>query len=144
MLPMPQTYAFNLSLPNGPETTEVIYRSQAKQATAGCHCRGRLQGTDPGAGKGIGAGIVRTRPDRRCPDRDRQNGYLSAPLASQTQLSAGKRRTCPGACSNPGTGNPNRGTYPDAGKKYRIRSEAHTSELQSLMRISYAVFCLKK
>src|SRR3546814_10717226 len=26
----------------------------------------------------------------------------------------------------------------------RIRSEAHTSELQSLMRISYAVFCLKK
>src|SRR3546814_2762032 len=25
-----------------------------------------------------------------------------------------------------------------------MRSEAHTSELQSLMRISYAVFCLKK
>src|SRR3546814_7977861 len=27
---------------------------------------------------------------------------------------------------------------------FRIRSEEHTSELQSLMRISYAVFCLKK
>src|SRR3546814_5810365 len=27
---------------------------------------------------------------------------------------------------------------------YRTRSEEHTSELQSLMRISYAVFCLKK
>src|SRR3546814_3876940 len=26
---------------------------------------------------------------------------------------------------------------------YRARSEEHTSELQSLMRISYAVFCLK-
>src|SRR3546814_6906037 len=26
----------------------------------------------------------------------------------------------------------------------QIRSEAHTSELQSIMRISYAVFCLKK
>src|SRR3546814_4247631 len=26
----------------------------------------------------------------------------------------------------------------------RTRSEEHTSELQSLMRISYAVFCLKK
>src|SRR3546814_9664268 len=26
----------------------------------------------------------------------------------------------------------------------RVRSEEHTSELQSLMRISYAVFCLKK
>src|SRR3546814_2558841 len=27
---------------------------------------------------------------------------------------------------------------------FYIRSEEHTSELQSLMRISYAVFCLKK
>src|SRR3546814_8287432 len=27
---------------------------------------------------------------------------------------------------------------------YGLRSEEHTSELQSLMRISYAVFCLKK
>src|SRR3546814_4411438 len=30
------------------------------------------------------------------------------------------------------------------GVKVGIRSEEHTSELQSLMRISYAVFCLKK
>src|SRR3546814_8382816 len=29
-------------------------------------------------------------------------------------------------------------------KAHAIRSEEHTSELQSLMRISYAVFCLKK
>src|SRR3546814_5204560 len=28
--------------------------------------------------------------------------------------------------------------------RYSLRSEEHTSELQSLMRISYAVFCLKK
>src|SRR3546814_10414205 len=28
--------------------------------------------------------------------------------------------------------------------RYRERSEEHTSELQSLMRNSYAVFCLKK
>src|SRR3546814_3019015 len=27
---------------------------------------------------------------------------------------------------------------------HHLRSEEHTSELQSLMRISYAVFCLKK
>src|SRR3546814_5171831 len=40
---------------------------------------------------------------------------------------------------------------PDVGSpsRYRVeasltRSEEHTSELQSLMRISYAVFCLKK
>src|SRR3546814_4132759 len=30
------------------------------------------------------------------------------------------------------------------GARCRARSEAHTSELQALMRISYAVFCLKK
>src|SRR3546814_7334251 len=29
-------------------------------------------------------------------------------------------------------------------QQQQIRSEEHTSELQSLMRISYAVFCLKK
>src|SRR3546814_5018562 len=32
----------------------------------------------------------------------------------------------------------------DIGGLERDRSEEHTSELQSLMRISYAVFCLKK
>src|SRR3546814_3459411 len=32
----------------------------------------------------------------------------------------------------------------DLGALAQIRSEEHTSELQSLMRISYAVFCLKK
>src|SRR3546814_7615858 len=31
-----------------------------------------------------------------------------------------------------------------AARGHRKRSEEHTSELQSLMRISYAVFCLKK
>src|SRR3546814_5328535 len=31
-----------------------------------------------------------------------------------------------------------------AGRSPQPRSEEHTSELQSLMRISYAVFCLKK
>src|SRR3546814_1101984 len=30
------------------------------------------------------------------------------------------------------------------GRRHLKRSEEHTSELQSLMRISYAVFCLKK
>src|SRR3546814_8788575 len=32
----------------------------------------------------------------------------------------------------------------DALARLKLRSEEHTSELQSLMRISYAVFCLKK
>src|SRR3546814_3240743 len=33
---------------------------------------------------------------------------------------------------------------PPANGIRKVRSEEHTSELQSLMRISYAVFCLKK
>src|SRR3546814_1444911 len=40
-----------------------------------------------------------------------------------------------------------RGRAPRAASRYagrRARSEENTSELQSLMRISYAVFCLKK
>src|SRR3546814_7041760 len=36
-----------------------------------------------------------------------------------------------------------RTSYQEEGK-VELRSEEHTSELQSLMRISYAVFCLKK
>src|SRR3546814_4107698 len=34
-------------------------------------------------------------------------------------------------------------THPES-PRLQTRSEEHTSELQSLMRISYAVFCLKK
>src|SRR3546814_10883893 len=33
---------------------------------------------------------------------------------------------------------------PDEAMRSYVRSEEHTSELHSLMRISYAVFCLKK
>src|SRR3546814_1069131 len=38
----------------------------------------------------------------------------------------------------------NMGDLPDDRRRRGVRSEEHTSELQSLMRISYAVFCLKK
>src|SRR3546814_3332846 len=61
------------------------------------------------------------------------------------------RRTRPAACDHAGrlpAARVDRGArnqdraYVHAGRAYR--SEEHTSELQSLMRISYAVFCLKK
>src|SRR3546814_7687494 len=48
-------------------------------------------------------------------------------------------RTRQGRCG----GLPDHGHVPDAPRRGH-RSEEHTSELQSLMRISYAVFCLKK
>src|SRR3546814_9728890 len=47
----------------------------------------------------------------------------------------------------PSTKNPVRYAFPPAcgvsASSFSSRSEEHTSELQSLMRISYAVFCLK-
>src|SRR3546814_967296 len=53
------------------------------------------------------------------------------------------RSDCPtGACTAPATAY---ATCPTAASSSSAaRSEEHTSELQSLMRISYAVFCLKK
>src|SRR3546814_4176051 len=46
------------------------------------------------------------------------------------------------------TGHPHHAHHPrlaaPVGQQGAYRSEEHTSELQSLMRISYAVFCLKK
>src|SRR3546814_6603215 len=55
---------------------------------------------------------------------------LLADFLGRPVLALGKRRLEQGA--KPGLGPP------------RQRSEEHTSELQSLMRTSYAVFCLKK
>src|SRR3546814_3109138 len=43
-----------------------------------------------------------------------------------------------------GQGFPNTANLGDFNFFLSTRSEEHTSELQSLMRISYAVFCLKK
>src|SRR3546814_7983455 len=60
---------------------------------------------------------------------------------------------CPGSVRTRilGAGNPNgqpetrcQDTLPQEHAGWCGRSEEHTSELQSLMRISYAVFCLKK
>src|SRR3546814_8256115 len=44
----------------------------------------------------------------------------------------------------PGLPKDEKGTMAPIGRLSKRRSEEHTSELQSLMRISYAVFCLKK
>src|SRR3546814_6353721 len=56
-----------------------------------------------------------------------------------------RRQACPCA-QQPGGLQPHRQFLARRGAPlhHRLRSEEHTSELQSLMRISYAVFCLKK
>src|SRR3546814_8506228 len=59
------------------------------------------------------------------------------------------RRICPAAGQESNRRHRQRGEGTGAGDAARVaprregRSEEHTSELQSLMRISYAVFCLK-
>src|SRR3546814_8671213 len=49
-----------------------------------------------------------------------------------------------GGASPTSTGTSHPGISGGAPRRPALRSEEHTSELQSLMRISYAVFCLKK
>src|SRR3546814_3056974 len=61
---------------------------------------------------------------------------ISTPLTALIDISACARS----ASSRSNTGSPRPGGILVAS----TRSEEHTSELQSLMRISYAVFCLKK
>src|SRR3546814_5338902 len=58
-----------------------------------------------------------------CGEQCRRDAQLSRPAVGLAQRAAGARA---------------------ARAQALLRSEEHTSELQSLMRISYAVFCLKK
>src|SRR3546814_10200501 len=76
---------------------------------------------------------------RLCPCR-RRDGALSADRGSEFRNGPAQRRTVL-ARSRP---RPGRAIQRLAVALSLPRSEEHTSELQSLMRISYAVFCLKK
>src|SRR3546814_6182547 len=105
-----------------------------------------------------------TRPDTLCPYLTLFRAALAAAGASSDILAAARRVDA--AVANPAIetfpsgdlarlvasagglerafgGTPFPGAQADIIRTY-IRSEEHTSELQSLMRISYAVFCLKK
>src|SRR3546814_3041982 len=59
------------------------------------------------------------------------------PLARHSQMPRSHQLALPGRLLIPGR-------VHCLTERSRARSEEHTSELQSLMRISYAVFCLKK
>src|SRR3546814_6210376 len=77
---------------------------------------------------------VRLRAVARCRRSYESDGHRSAlePRRRQFQTAVHRRRGLSGRA--------------EGAHRARIahRSEEHTSELQSLMRISYAVFCLKK
>src|SRR3546814_7258036 len=58
-----------------------------------------------------------------------------SPMARYFALSTSPWRSVGGSVQTP---------FSQSALSLGLRSEEHTSELQSLMRISYAVFCLKK
>src|SRR3546814_2882767 len=65
-------------------------------------------------------------------------------LFPYTTLFRSKRRTCLCVQYRPLPRRISKGCRVAGTAGRVLRSEEHTSELQSLMRISYAVFCLKK
>src|SRR3546814_5971800 len=101
-----------------PSTSATMRRRCANRP-----CRRRRRGDSHGAWRPCSLGRIPCRPLRR---RDRAFGKAAT-----------------GWCAMLGRGHP-----PPPRERprssTRTRSEEHTSELQSLMRISYAVFCLKK
>src|SRR3546814_4889207 len=83
--------------------------------------------------------------------RSREKGPISAeqPAASRARSRSWATGGPCCSCAKPFTANSASATSRSASESLAIssrngRSEEHTSELQSLMRISYAVFCLKK
>src|SRR3546814_8384997 len=80
------------------------------------------------------------RPAAGAAERERSGDRTRQPAAQR-----GRARPAP---ADAGGGLAARQPLPDPGtgahRAAPPRSEEHTSELQSLMRISYAVFCLKK
>src|SRR3546814_7091612 len=65
-------------------------------------------------------------------------------LSLHDALPISTRRPCTGFCRAAQRGEPAPPSDRGPDRRTAERSEEHTSELQSLMRISYAVFCLKK
>src|SRR3546814_2176418 len=71
--------------------------------------------------------------------RDRNSAVKAQAAPRRYRLKAGSELV-----ETVGASAPARISQPDLTQSPSWRSEEHTSELQSLMRISYAVFCLKK
>src|SRR3546814_2047861 len=108
-------------------------------AGPGCRiCRARRPDAGPGAAvRGVLPAVRRLPRHRRnlaaqFPCRFRRPGRgQTAPLRAAPVRAAGDVA-------------PRSATPREDADAATLRSEEHTSELQSLMRISYAVFCLKK
>src|SRR3546814_2907324 len=112
---------------------------------SGCAAPGLFRGRAPAAGADAAPG---DRPGVRCRHHRRRASVLRDGVHRRQSADAILRRTRPVAAPAHRTDDPRlRGRAacaPEGRGASRPRSEEHTSELQSLMRISYAVFSLKK
>src|SRR3546814_10707791 len=70
--------------------------------------------------------------EKKCRPRTSAGRLVTEAISSIDRYEVFEARIAPGLA------------IPSSRAKISFRSEEHTSELQSLMRISYAVFCLKK
>src|SRR3546814_7883758 len=98
-----------------------------------------MQGRGAKRGSPIGTVPGARGPSCRGVDRNTYDGVL--------YFETSGRPSCRGVDRNEKLVVENRNTVPSPlmqGRGSKRRSEEHTSELQSLMRNSYAVFCLKK
>src|SRR3546814_9799267 len=83
---------------------------------------------------------LRPTPCRRLHATNRDPGFAPEAAAARRRDQASRK----GAAADPSSPAPHRPAMAADRPAAAGRSEEHTSELQSLMRISYAVFCLKK
>src|SRR3546814_4587380 len=94
----------------------------------------------------LGAGPVSTSSSFQPIQRSRRGRSLDAPHPTDHENGQGHPTptfgTVPATFGENGTETPR--DAPGSHGQSQRRSEEHTSELQSLMRSSYAVFCLKK
>src|SRR3546814_8347896 len=86
-----------------------------------------------------------TRLSSDLPSR-RSACVIRLPRAAEAAAGAAAGQGCDGAIVEAASGGHRHAAAATAGRAPGLlrRSEEHTSELQSLMRLSYAVFCLKK
>src|SRR3546814_5128343 len=84
-------------------------------------------------GRGSAPGCLGAGQDRRSPDLGQYREWMAGERKMNLRPQGQESRS-------PVSENRDRLSSGEA----RCRSEEHTSELQSLMRISYAVFCLQK
>src|SRR3546814_10006549 len=105
--------------------TPLAWLRNFEEALTAANINGLLERLRYVRGMGIDASVSRAIPDFRFTQFVRQGGVAPAFLLSDYSINR-RRATLAAAAID------------------LDRSEEHTSELQSLMRISYAVFCLKK